>query len=128
MGNMFLSKKWIIIVVSVTGLAFLTLLVIQYGWVRTSFEVNRRHFNDRMMLVSNRIREAFLCDSSMQPALPLRNREHGGPFQGRSSSRQFETTIRSKLDSVLKARKMPAATDLYATDGHDLLPDEYHSN
>ena len=58
---MFLSKKWIIIIISVTGIAFMILLIIQFGWIRTSIEVNRRHFADRMMIVSNNICEAFLC-------------------------------------------------------------------
>ena len=61
---MFLSKKWILSIIAVTGISFMILLVIQFGWIRKSIDINRRHFADRMVVVSNNIRDAFLEDKT----------------------------------------------------------------
>ena len=38
------------------------LLVIQFGWIRKSIDINRRQFADRMVVVTNNIRDAFMQD------------------------------------------------------------------
>ena len=63
---MFLSKKWILSMIAVTGISFMILLVIQFGWIRKSIDTSRRHFADRMIVVSNNIRDVFLDDKSLQ--------------------------------------------------------------
>ncbi len=35
---MFLSKKWILSMIAVTGISFMILLVIQFGWIRKSID------------------------------------------------------------------------------------------
>ena len=63
---MFLSKKWILSLIAVTGISFMILLVIQFGWIRKSIDMNRRLFADRMVVVTNNIRDAFLDDKLLQ--------------------------------------------------------------
>ena len=60
---MFLSKKWILSMIAVTGISFMILLVIQFD----DQKINRYQpssFADRMIVVSNNIRDAFLDDKS----------------------------------------------------------------
>ena len=45
---MFLSKKWIFILIALTGISFMILLVIQFGWIQKSLEINRQQFDLRI--------------------------------------------------------------------------------
>jgi two-component system, OmpR family, phosphate regulon sensor histidine kinase PhoR len=109
---MFLSKKWILSLIAVTGISFMILLVIQFGWIRKSIDMNRRLFADRMVVVSNNIRDAFLDDQ------PLQNKYLNGSlgrydlFVGDVNMQRLEGIIKQKLDSVLEAYKMPLSTSM----------------
>jgi len=109
---MFLSKKWIIIVISVTAIAFVILLIIQFGWIRTSIQVNRRHFIDKMMIVSNRAKDAFLCDKPLYNAWLSGSPGRHELFMGDRSVQDLEKIIRYKLDSVLKQEEMPLSSEI----------------
>ena len=61
---MFLSKKWIFILIALTGVSFMILLVIQYGWVQKSLALNRQQMDLRIRENSIRIRQAFLADKA----------------------------------------------------------------
>jgi two-component system phosphate regulon sensor histidine kinase PhoR len=104
---MFLSKKWIIIIIAVTGMAFLVLLFIQYGWTRKSIEINRRHFTDRMLLSTNNIRRAFLKDKVFQATYLSDRDDDQELFESKDPRQGLESSIKHKLDSVLKADEMP---------------------
>ena len=109
---MFLSKKWILSIIAVTTVSFVILLVIQFGWIRKSIDINRRHFADRMVVVTDNIRDAFMDDKS------LRNKYLSGSlgrydlFAGDVSMQRLEGIIKQKLDSVLEAYKMPLSTSM----------------
>ena len=107
---MFLSKKWILSIIAITGISFLILLIIQFGWIRKSIEINRRHFDDKMVIASNNIRTAFLRDKSLQKEYLSGGYEHGFLYNGNPKTGKLESAIRLKLDSVLDAEEMPVSS------------------
>ena len=109
---MFLTKKWILSIISVTGISFMILLVIQFGWIRKSIDVNRRHFTDRMVVVSNNIREAFLDDQALQKKYLTGSFGKQDLFEADMNMRILEGIIKQKLDSVLEVYKMPLSTSM----------------
>jgi len=109
---MFLSKKWILSIISVTGISFMILLVIQFGWIRKSIDINRRHFADRMVVVSNNIRDAFVEDKSLQNKYLTGSFGRYDLFTGDVNVQRLEGIIRQKLDSVLTVYNMPLSTEM----------------
>lgn len=107
---MFLSKKWIFSIIAITGISFLILLIIQFGWIRKSIEINRRHFDDKMLIASNDIRTAFLSDKPLQKEYLSDGYERGFLFNGNPKTERLESTIRLKLDSVLKSEEIPVTS------------------
>jgi two-component system, OmpR family, phosphate regulon sensor histidine kinase PhoR len=110
--KMFLSKKWILSIISVTGISFMILLIIQFGWIRKSIDINRRHFADRMIVVSNKIRDAFVEDSSLQTKYLTGSFGRYNLFAGDVDVQRLEGIIKQKLDSVLDIYKMPLSTSM----------------
>ncbi|HLA59678.1 MAG TPA: HAMP domain-containing sensor histidine kinase [Puia sp.] len=109
---MFLSKKWILSLIAVTGISFMILLVIQFGWIRKSIDINRRHFADRMVVVTNNIRDAFMQDKSLQNKYLTGSFGQYDLFVGDVSMQRLEGIIKQKLDSVLEAYNMPLSTSM----------------
>ena len=109
---MFLSKKWILSLIAVTGISFMILLVIQFGWIRKSIDMNRRLFADRMVVVSNNIRDAFLDDKLLQDKYLNGSLGRYDLFVGDVSMQRLEGIVKQKLDSVLEAYKMPLSTSM----------------
>jgi two-component system, OmpR family, phosphate regulon sensor histidine kinase PhoR len=109
---MFLSKKWILSLIAVTGIAFMILLVIQFGWIRKSIDMNRRLFADRMVVVSNNIRDAFMDDKLLQNKYLNGSLGRYDLFVGDVNTQRLEGIIKQKLDSVLGAYKMPLSTSM----------------
>ncbi|HEX3079632.1 MAG TPA: HAMP domain-containing sensor histidine kinase [Puia sp.] len=109
---MFLTKKWIFSIIAVTGISFMILLVIQFGWIRKSIDINRRRFADRMVVVTNNIRDAFLQDKSLQNKYLTSGLGRHDLFVGDVSVQRLEGIIKQKLDSVLEAYQMPLSTSL----------------
>lgn len=110
---MFLTKRGILSIISITGIAFMILLVIQFGWIRKSMDINRRHFADRMVVVSNNLREAFLTDKALQKKWLTGEFGRQDLFTGDVNMQRFEGIIKKKLDSVLKATEMPESSELH---------------
>ena len=130
---MFLSKRWIIIIIAVAGVALMILLIIQFGWIRTSIEVNRRHFADRMMVVSNKICEAYYADKALIKKGITGSVNTVDLFKGNSDTNVFEKAIRHKLDSVLQAEQMPLTSEISGRTGSscylmNYVPPELHSS
>jgi len=96
----------------VTGISFMILLVIQFGWIRKSIDVNRRHFSDQMVVVSNNIREAFLNDLSLQKKYLTGSFSRHDLYVADMNIQRLEGIIKQKLDSVLEVYKMPLSTSL----------------
>lgn len=88
------------------------LLVIQFGWIRKSIEISRRHFADRMIVVTNNIRDAFQQDKALQNKYLTGSFGRYDLFAGDVSMQRLEGIIKQKLDSVLEAYKMPLSTSL----------------
>lgn len=95
-----------------TGISFMILLVIQFGWIRKSIDVNRRHFSDQMVVVSNNIREAFLNDLSLQKKYLTGSFSRHDLYVADMNIQRLEGIIKQKLDSVLEVYKMPLSTSL----------------
>ncbi|HEX3768332.1 MAG TPA: histidine kinase dimerization/phospho-acceptor domain-containing protein, partial [Puia sp.] len=109
---MFLSKKWILSIIAITGISFMILLVIQFGWIKKSIDINRRHFNDRMVAVTNKIRDAFMLDKSLQNKYLTGSFGRNDLFAGDVGMQRLEGIIKQKLDSVLDVYKMPLSTSM----------------
>ena len=109
---MFLSKKWILSIITVTGISFMILLVIQFGWIRKSIDINRHQFADRMVVVTNNIRDAFSLDKSLQNKYLSGSLGRYDLFVGDVSMQRLEGIIKQKLDSVLEVYKMPLSTSM----------------
>lgn len=109
---MFLSKKWILSIIAVTAISFMVLLVIQFGWIRKSIDINRRHFADRMVVVINNIRDAFLQDKLLQKKYLTGSFEKHDLFAGDVGMQKLEAIIKQKLDSVLEVYKIPLSTSM----------------
>lgn len=109
---MFLTRKGILSIIAVTGIAFMVLLVIQFGWIRKSMDINRRHFADRMIVVSNNVREAFLVDRALQKKWLSEKSGRVDLYNGNVHTQYFEGIIKKKLDSVLRGFNMPESSSL----------------
>ena len=109
---MFLTKKGILSIIAITGLAFMILLVIQFGWIRKSMDINRRHFADRMIVVSNNVRESFLTDKALQKKWLSGKPEHLDLYSGDVAMHTMEAIVKKKLDSVLETSNMPSSSAL----------------
>ncbi len=111
---MFLSRKWIFVIIGITALSFMILLIIQFGWIRKSVEVNRRHFSDRMVMVSNQIRDAFLLDKTFYHQCLSAPVKRTDLFlaNGDIHEQRFDGVVQQKLDSVLKSQEMPLSTKM----------------
>ena len=88
------------------------LLVIQFGWIRKTIDVNRRHFADRMVVVSNNLREVFLMDKNLQKKWLTGKMGREDLYRGDVNLQRFEGIIKKKLDSVLVASAIPVSTEL----------------
>ena len=88
------------------------LLVIQFGWIRKTIDVNRRHFADRMVVVSNNLREVFLMDKNLQKKWLTGKMGREDLYRGDVNLQRFEGVIKKKLDSVLVASAIPVSTEL----------------
>ena len=129
---MFLSKKWVLSIVAVTGLTFMILLVIQFGWIKTSVEVSRRHFADRMIIVSNTIQKAFAWDKKVQNFLSLPASAED-LFTANSGNKILERLIKEKVDSILRAEQLPVTSVIAGRIGHicylmNEIPANLHSS
>jgi signal transduction histidine kinase len=109
---MFLSKKWILSIIAVTAISFMILLVIQFGWIRKSIDINRRQLADRMVVVTNNIRDAFMQDKSLQNKYLTGSFGRNDLFVGDVGMQRLEAIIKQKLDSVLVVYKMPLSTSM----------------
>ena len=109
---MFLSKKWILSIIVVTAVSFMILLVIQFGWIRKSIDINRRHFADRMVVVTNNIRDAFVNDRQLQNKYLTGSLGRHDLFTGDVGMQKLEGIIKQKLDSVLEVYKIPLSTSM----------------
>ena len=109
---MFLTKKWILSIIAVTGISFMILLIIQFGWIRRSIDINRRHFTDRMVVVTNNIRDAFQRDRSLQNKYLTGSFGRHDLFAGDVSMQILEGIVKQKLDSVLEVYKIPRSTSM----------------
>jgi len=109
------------------------LLIIQFGWIRTSIEVNRRHFADRMIAVSNTICQAFYADKALARHWLSRAVETRDLLKGNRATKDLEDIIKHKLDSVLLAKEMPLSADISGRTGNscylmNYVPAEQHSS
>ncbi len=109
---MFLSKKWILSIIAVTGILFLILLIIQFGWISKSMEISRRRITDKMVVVSNSIRQAFMMDKALQKKYLNGTCTLYDMYTGDINGQKLDGIVKKKLDSVLAAENLPLSTEL----------------
>ena len=99
---MFLSKKLIITIISLTGILFAILLIIQFVWIKRSVEVSRRTFENKMDIVRDGLHKSFEnknLDSAFESSvLPL------DLFKWSNETKPFDLLIVKVLDSVFKSQ------------------------
>src|SRR3954463_7042739 len=98
---MFLCKKIILGIISLTGILFSILVIIQFIWIKRSVEVSRRQFENKMEVVHDRIYTAYRADKNFAAIVPASLPQD--LFQEDSQTRQFDIAILHLLDSVLKS-------------------------
>jgi signal transduction histidine kinase len=128
---MFLSKKWIFLLIAITGLSFILLLVIQFGWISKSVEMNRRQLDSRMREVSSMIRQAFLADSWFQKKFLSDSQGYEGSQYVTFSDASTLDVIRRKADAVLQTHDLPVSASIHNTCGSycylmNFVPPENH--
>ena len=100
---MFLSKKLIIGIISLTGVLFAILLVIQFVWIKKSVAVSHQQFENKMDIVRDRIYKSVRTDKnfynlSVPSSLPQ------DLFKSNSETKQFDFFVTSLLDSIFKSQ------------------------
>jgi two-component system phosphate regulon sensor histidine kinase PhoR len=99
---MFLSKKLIVGLISLTGILFSILLIIQFVWIKRSVEVSRKQFENKMEIVKDGIRKTVRNDKNLKAAL-LTVSAPQDLFQEKNVTKGIDTIIFHLLDSVFKS-------------------------
>lgn len=98
---MFLSKKLILAIIFITGIAFILLLTIQFVWIKKSIEVNREQFSNKMAVVMNHIYKSFESERS-NPTPGIEFTSATELFKRNNNTmRTLENIIKCHVDSVL---------------------------
>ena len=99
---MALSKKKIIAIISVTGVLFSILLIIQFIWIKRSVEVSRKQFDNKMDVIRFHVRQAFYADKNLNAMMkPVPYQEN--LFNKNSTPEDIEAPMLYLLDSVFKS-------------------------
>ncbi|MEP6595427.1 MAG: HAMP domain-containing sensor histidine kinase [Ginsengibacter sp.] len=100
---MFLSKKLIIAIISLTGILFAILVIIQFIWIKRSVEVSRRQFENKMEIVRDRIYKSYRTDKDFNVAIVPASLPQD-LFKENNQTKQFDIAVLHLLDSVLKSQ------------------------
>jgi signal transduction histidine kinase len=100
---MVLSKKKIIAIISVTGVLFSILLIIQFIWIKRSVEVSRKQFDNKMDVIRFHVRQAFYADKNLNAMLKTDSYQHD-LFNNNSRTNKIELPISYLLDSIFKSQ------------------------
>jgi signal transduction histidine kinase len=113
---MFLSKKWIFILIALTGISFMILLFIQFGWMQKSLELNRQQFDLNIRENSIKLRQSFLSDKVFQKAYLAEPGERND-FIAASNTSELGHAIKQKTDSILRKLGSPLSAAIYTRTG-----------
>ncbi len=102
---MFLSKKFIIGIISLTGIFFTILLVIQFIWIKKSVAVTNQQFANKILVVRDQIFKTFKTNNRIATAyvpdnLPM------DLFSGNNDATQFDNAVSHLLDSIFKRQEI----------------------
>ena len=98
---MALSKKKIIAIISVTGVLFSILLVIQFIWIKRSVEVSRKQFDNKMDIVKFHVRQTLNTDKYINAIMrPVSFQQN--LFQRNGEMTEVDNVLLTMLDSVFK--------------------------
>ena len=97
------SKKLIISIISLTGLLFGILVIIQFVWIKRSVEVSRRQFENKMEVVCDRIYTIYNADKKLQSLAKLNDLPQD-LFKGKIETKEFSIAVSKLLDSALKSQ------------------------
>ncbi len=100
---MALSKKKIIAIISVTGVLFSILLIIQFIWIKRSVEVSRKQFDNKMDIVKFHVRQTLYADKNLNAIIkPVSFQQD--LFKGNDKGREIDNALLIMLDSVFKSQ------------------------
>lgn len=115
---MFLSKKWILTLLSITGILFMTLLIIQFGWIGKTVQIEQQRLANTIRNVSGMIRESFLSDSNFQKKY-LSGFTNITDFSIEGNPKNdLELNVKHKIDSMLKTQHVPLSSRISGRIGH----------
>jgi len=130
---MFLSKKWIFILIALTGISFMVLLVIQYGWVQKSMVLNRQKQDLSVREISIRIKQAFLADKPFVKAYLSEPGERKDFISAKNEGSGMGSAVKRKIDSVLALTGSAMSSIIYTRTGSycylmDVVPPNEHND
>src|SRR3954465_13667448 len=99
---MFLSRNMIIGIISLTGILFAVLLIIQFLWIKRSVEVSRRQFENKMEIVKDGVRKSFRADEHLRAAFATASLPQD-LFKENNYTKNIDTVVLHLLDSVFKS-------------------------
>lgn len=100
---MTLSKKKIIAIISVTGVSFAVLLVIQFIWIKRSVEVSRKQFDNKMDVVIFHVRQTLNRDKNLNTILkPVSFQQD--LFKENDEEQTVDSSLLKMLDSIFKSQ------------------------
>jgi len=114
---MFLSKKWIFILIGLTGISFMILLVIQYGWVQKSLDLNRQKQDLGIRENSIRIKQAFLADKGFVKAYLSQPGERQDFIAAKNDGNGMGRAVKQKIDSILALAGSSLSSDIFSRTG-----------
>jgi signal transduction histidine kinase len=100
---MVLSKKKIIAIISVTGILFSVLLIIQFIWIKRSVEVSRKQFENKMDMVKFHVRQTLYANNNLNALIKPASFQQD-LFKGSDKEREIDNALVSMLDSVFKSQ------------------------
>lgn len=124
---MFLSKKWIFILIALTGISFMILLVIQYGWVQKSLAINRQQLDLDIRENSIRIRMDFLSDKPFQHTYMSTPEADDHIIPAGYNSSGIALAVKQKIDSVLQRSHSPLSATVHTFTGSSCYLMDYVS-
>jgi signal transduction histidine kinase len=99
---MFLSRKMILAIISVTGILFSVLLIIQFIWIKRSVEVSQSQFENKMAMMADIVRKTFRKDKDLRTALSTTDKPQD-LYKNNSETKGVDTIVSHVLDSIFKS-------------------------
>ncbi len=119
--------------IALTGVSFMILLVIQYGWMQKSLTLNRQKQELNIRENSIRIRQAFFDDKSFVKAYLSQPGERKDFIAAKSEGDAMGSAVKQKIDSILAISGTSPSSTIHTRTGSycylmDVVPENEHND